>query len=45
MGSQLATLRPGSRYDGVLGIFHYGEHTTAEAKTRMAQASIPVRPA
>ena len=26
-------------------IFHYGEHTIAEAKARMAQAGIPVRPA
>ena len=33
--------------DAVLAasIFHYGEHTIAEAKTRMAQAGIPVRPA
>ena len=33
--------------DAVLAasIFHYGEHTIAEAKTRMAQAKIPVRPA
>ena len=32
--------------DAVLAasIFHYGEHTIAEAKTRMAQAGIPVRP-
>ena len=35
------------RADAVLAasIFHYGEHTVAEAKTRMAQAGIPVRPA
>ena len=34
------------RADAVLAasIFHYGEHTIAEAKTRMAQAGIPVRP-
>ena len=33
--------------DAVLAasIFHYGEHTIAKAKTRMAQAGIPVRPA
>lgn len=33
--------------DAVLAasIFHYGEHTVAEAKARMAQAGIPVRPA
>ena len=33
--------------DAVLAasIFHYGEHTVAEAKTRMAQAGITVRPA
>ena len=33
--------------DAVLAasIFHYGEHTIAEAKARMAQAGIPVRPA
>ena len=33
--------------DAVLAasIFHYGEHTIAEAKTRMTQAGIPVRPA
>ena len=33
--------------DAVLAasIFHYGEHTIAEAKTRMAAAGIPVRPA
>jgi len=26
-------------------IFHYGEHTVAEAKTRMAESGITVRPA
>ena len=33
--------------DAVLAasIFHYGEHTVAEAKARMAQAGIPVRSA
>ena len=33
--------------DAVLAasIFHYGEHTVAEAKARMAAAGIPVRPA
>ena len=33
--------------DAVLAasIFHYGEHTIAEAKTRMAAVGIPVRPA
>ncbi len=35
------------RADAVLAasIFHYGEHTVAEAKARMAQAGITVRPA
>ncbi len=34
------------RADAVLAasIFHYGEHTIAEAKTRMAQAGIQIRP-
>jgi len=35
------------RADAVLAasIFHYGEHTIAEAKARMAAAGIPIRPA
>lgn len=35
------------RADAVLAasIFHYGEHTIAEAKARMTRAGIPVRPA
>ncbi len=37
----------GGKADAVLAasIFHYGEHTIAEAKARLADAGIPVRPA